>query len=329
MNSTKDRDLALLFTPNIVLSSSSILEDYQLNKKFNPPKDVTISLPPEIKQKYNQINIQNITIKEIEIYLLEFIHLLESNFSKDYLTCLYNNINELSINKRHLFNYTGYYDVGNNEIFLSHKNIIDAIFHELFHMSSSIYDKEKGIQYSGFEQFYEDDGYDIGEGLDEGYTELLTHRYFGQKYDIGLSYQFEVATVYKLENIIGQEKMSELYFHANLSGLIAYLEQYIARDEIINFIVNLDFICSKESQLHLIKNKKMQIAINEINVFLIKIFVKKLNKKLEDGLINKEKFDIEYRTFLTMFDSRVKIGNQFYKSLPEFNLKDNNDNLKR
>ena len=108
-------------------------------------------------------------------------------------------------------------------------------------MSSSFYRGE--IEYSGFHQFSLKSGlFNLGEGINKGYTELLRHRYFITENDGFESYTYEIDTADKIEKITGKEKMESLYLNADLPGLIQELKQFSSEEAIIKFISDVDFI---------------------------------------------------------------------------------------
>lgn len=83
-------------------------------------------------------------------------------------------------------------------IFADH-NLVDTgvIYHELFHFAS----RPNG-------------GHTFRRGLNEGYTEALTHRYFNKS---KVSYPDNVNYALELENIIGQDVMENAYSKGDIS----------------------------------------------------------------------------------------------------------------
>ena len=68
------------------------------------------------------------------------------------------------------------------------------IYHELFHMASSKFINKFKI-YCGFRQN------NIGRAINEGYTELLTYRYFSLDNSSSYTYEYLKIIVENLENI--------------------------------------------------------------------------------------------------------------------------------
>ena len=128
-------------------------------------------------------------------------------------------------------------------------------------MSSSCYRGE--IEYSGFHQFSLKSGlFNLGEGINEGYTELLRHRYFITENDGFESYTYEIDTADKIEKITGKEKMESLYLNADLPGLIQELKQFSSEEAIIKFISDVDFIFKNLDEKNSNYLKKEQLLTN-------------------------------------------------------------------
>lgn len=164
---------------------------------------------------------------------------------------------------------------------MSLNEYIENLYHELLHMSSTIIDNENKISYSGFYQTTKCDNKEIGIALDDAYTEILLSRLFkiNEKY---LSYEYEISITRIIEEIITKDKMINLYFTANLYDLIRILEEYNSRENIINFILELDKIYLLEEYPK--KNKSEIIRCHhKILNFITDIY---FNKLKQDILLN-------------------------------------------
>jgi hypothetical protein len=163
---------------------------------------------------------------------------------------------------------------------LKDENVID---HELLHMASTvcIYDE----YYSGFYQKNMMHKIELGNGLNEGYTQLLTERYF-IKHKHYNSYYLCKGFAYNLEQIIGRESMEKMYFRSDLYNLIRSLEKYDGEKNIIKFIANVDFICDHCDCMRSLKSKNTTKAIEDINAFLIKCYATKAKREYNEGLID-------------------------------------------
>lgn len=208
-------------------SQNSKLENHPTFKEI-PPESVTI--PSEIKQ--------NIMGNQLSKTIKEFVTTIEEKNNNLNLFFMYDNLRSLKLSKIHDFlftNISGLYFIDKNEIKLMTSSK-KTFFHELFHMASSF--KRNNIYYCGFMQHNGHTG-SIGSGINEGYTNLLVEHYFGLKIR---SYKNEVMIARQIENIIGREKMEQLYFQANLQGLIGELCKYSSLDEVLKLIQTVDYI---------------------------------------------------------------------------------------
>lgn len=269
-------------------------------------KSIPVRILPEQYLRYDDINFDNLISMKFGELFSRFANVILSKFHYVNLTNFYNNLNEIRIdlydlrtkNKYFHRGIFGYYDVKKNAIKLDEDYVSVIIFHELFHMASSVY--LNGNYYSGFRQYSSDDYTSIGKGLNEGYTQLLTERYFGHNDDFGKVYEYETFIVGKLEEIVGKFKMQELYLSANLYGLIKELNRYVSYEEIINFIRCLDFLNNN------LNNKTMLIfrmdtivkRIKIISSFLVKAYLIKLKKEEMCGILSNDNVVIKFDRYI-------------------------------
>ena len=248
------------------------------------PKNIkSVRFTPEIEEQINNYNPDNIS----EVYrdsVKLFLERIEKNFDKDSLKFLRRNISSLSVSKYNEVNRLKYraseetgaaYWVKENKVIIyEYDDILISIFHELLHMSSSMY--KDGINYSGFSQTGPRN-FRIGNGLNEGYTQLLCKRYFSDQ-KINNSYPYFVHYAKLLERIVGKDRMQSYYMSADLRSLIEDLKQYSSEEEIMRFINNLDFIFFEvgyfTSENHLIREELTNI-MQEINTFIVNAFIEK------------------------------------------------------
>lgn len=227
----------------------NISHNYKLIKESNS-KSLTCALTtPKVIKKYDNIDIIKIRRENFGEYIIKFINVIKKNFSNIDLSILYNNLSTISTSTKnynlsnfiHRTNVEGAYEPIENKIKLGKDNYYLTIFHELFHASSTIVDSKSNTIFSGFEQINMDNTYLIGEGINEGYTQYLTEKIFNNE-EVLKAYSYLVIIAMNVEKIIGKDKMQELYFSANLKGLIDCLLQYKSKEEIYKFINILDCI---------------------------------------------------------------------------------------
>lgn len=269
-------------------------------------KSIPVRILPEQYLRYDDINFDNLISMKFGELFSRFANVILSKFHYVNLTNFYNNLNEIRIdlydlrtkNKYFHRGIFGYYDVKKNAIKLDEDYVSVIIFHELFHMASSVY--LNGNYYSGFRQYSSDDYTSIGKGLNEGYTQLLTERYFGHNDDFGKVYEYETFIVGKLEEIVGKFKMQELYLSANLYGLIKELNKYISYEEIINFIRCLDFLNNNLNNKTTLIFRMDTIVkrIKIINSFLVKAYLIKLKKEEMCGILSNDNVVIKFDRYI-------------------------------
>ncbi len=267
----------------------------------------------------------NISNKKIDRAYLEnvrsFIERMRSVIPSENLKNMYANIESVSIKHTNRFEYNvgSYYDcIGNNIRVIDNHN---TLWHELLHLSSGVYDKKTDTEYNGFrvtkyKNFHFDLDFDIGRGFNEGYTQLLTERYFCDRKH-HLCYATEKYIVEAIERIIGRATMEKFYFNADLLGLIRELKKYTSEKEIFDFLNTLDYIneipecieqCKKKDKESL--RKTIIEKFKSVNHFIIKTTREK-DRKIELSVIKKvnicgEVYDIEPE----------KEIEQYYKKVP-------------
>lgn len=245
---------------------------------------------------------------------------MTENFKNEDLINFYNNINTLKVSyskfklKKFIFrtNTTGCYNIKNNLITVDENDTSKKLFHELFHMSSSIY--KNGLIYSGFYQTSLKTGLpNLGIGLNEGYTELLNRRYFVGNNNVVNSYEYEVFIAGRLEHIIGKEKMGSLYLNANLPGLIQELNKYSTEEEIMEFLSITDFILNHldDKKFKLFEKDMITNSLTNINKFLIKAYFKKLTY---------EQITTQLSNYVASLPSKLTSGKRVYKVISKEDL---------
>ena len=238
--------MPLIRTIIVFFATTKALDSYQLIRDYYPKNIKQVELPPDIMETVPHIDEKRILGLKYGEKVLQFAHKLIEVFPREVLNNFYYNISYVKIqdlNKKRLVfstNTVGTHDTMTNTIQIEEKHASATINHELFHMSSSKY--ENGVIYSGFSQTAGFFKRDIGDGINEGYTEVLTNRYFYPTINSSFTYSYLEDVAKHLEKIVGKEKMEELYLKADLLGLINELKQYATEDEIMEFLTSTDFI---------------------------------------------------------------------------------------
>ena len=262
---------------------------------------------------------------------MNFIKTVRKNIPDINLAIFLNNFNTLRVTNKDfkilnsIFNKSteGQYVPKSNTIELSKDTYNLTINHELFHVLTTVLDKDTDMLYCGFQQINRKNE-QIGIALNEGYTQYLTEKYFGDNTQYINAYVYEKRIAEILETIIGEEKMHSFYFNTDLNGLVQYLSNYESLDEIYRFINTLDFLQKHCNDKYLTKKSKniMKSGYEFVNIFLIKIALRKV-------FIDNIGFEISYDDIkqrllqiLTMIPETVKDGNNFYEIYSDEKIKE-------
>lgn len=170
------------------------------------------------------------------------------------------------------------YNYANNQINYTDISInFRSLYHELFHMASTVI--EGNTIFNGYlEETVEDLEHfntisERGRGLNEGYTELLSERYFNS----ATQYDLERLFVKQLEKIVGAEFLKEYYFKPHgIDALIEKLSEYINKEQALHLIELLDIynkLSGKKDE------KELQNIWDEIVDIFVCIYLVKIKKE--------------------------------------------------
>lgn len=293
MNSILSTDAGTLMLILMEIIAFKIVIKYSnrnlFNRKINEWED-TINLE-NIKEFLDEEYIKNLSFGPM---ILKYCHILVNVLDKENLKIFYHNINTM---KTLIYNIrlrdilmgqiqAGVYNYRNNSIKIV-KKFKFILPHELTHMASTIV-KDKRIILGGFHQIKNRRSW--GHGINEGYTQYFAEKYFKDDFpDMSSVYEIEMEIVKKLICVIGEKEMENLYFHANLGGLIMQIAKYSSLEEAKEFIVAVDFVRrfiysfpkSKEIK------RMLEIKLKQINFILLKCFLNKQNEERKLGVDEK------------------------------------------
>ncbi len=199
-----------------------------------------------------------------------------------------------------------------------------SLYHELFHVASAFI--EGSTIFNGYlEETVEDLKYfntvsERGMGLNEGYTELLSERYFNSATQCDLERLFAK----QLEKIVGAEFLKEHYFKPHgIDALIEKLSEYTNEGQTLHLIELLDIynkLLGKNNE------KELQNIWDEIVDIFVCIYLVKIKKEIStpEEATNKFYFFINCFTVCTLNKNGEVIVN-LYDSLKKCSLKYNLD----
>ena len=184
-----------------------------------------------------------------------------------------------------------------NEKRLKIQDLEDELTHELIHMATTR--QHKGHDFCGFKQ--NNDKYQLGVGLNEGYTEYLNRKYFSNNPQNG-SYRKERHIAIGIERIIGQKKMEQLFFASDLHGLVTELSKYAPTNEITKLIYKIDRMTINEEDLY-----------TEIKQDIVVLYTQKQLLGLKEKKITDEQFDkrVKYVTKAYLSDVLLSDDSEF------------------
>lgn len=314
-----------------IFNKVSILKNRYKLQKNNELGRLVILDPPMLIDKEHDNGIEQNYKEEVRKYLEKFIDKMEQNISNDNLVLMYNNLSSLKIEERDLYliilskiifpfskQYVGGgYSIISNKLTTYSKKMfqkkygdendlaLEGIYsHELLHMSSSY--KNKFKQCCGFEHIYAPFNLytrsQIGTGINEGYTELLNERIFGAENKGGI-YEFYKEVARLIEEVIGRNEMTDMYFNNDLKGLVSQLSIYTSINNTKKFILNLDSA---------IRNIK---RIEEIFSYLIVLFDNKIKKEMEIGKITYEEATVQYSKLKIDIKKLIMLANEIKNNI--------------
>ncbi len=307
----------------------NFVKPYNICKDYKPISISKITIPPKLNNESFDFNIKELMEIKYKDALLKFNEVMTTNFKDKDLYNYYNNIRSLNIKEKKftIENFifrsiiSGSYNSRKNEICIISEGKELTLYHELFHMASSRY--KNRVKYSGFHQSSIKMGiFSFGEGINEGYTELLSKRYFKNDILVSDSYEYLTFVAEKLEEIIGKDKMQSLYLNSNLKGLINELEKYIKEDEIMIFISDTDFLVNHLDDIKVKTNEKDRInkCLKNVNRFLIICYSKKLQRIKKIFGLSYSKFIENISIFISELTSGIKIGGIEYEVMSKYDF---------
>ena len=289
----------------------------EINKDIEIEKTDKIVMPPELISNHTGINYKNIISYEFSEEIAKFARIMTTNFSSENLVILYNNINDLKIEKIYMneflehikniifkrgtkdLNVAGY-NVFLNRVRIEEEYVDIDMPHELFHMASSVYDKEKKVLY-----------------INEGYTEWMVAKYYDESIlSDSTSYKYLCNVARNLDEIVGKDKMENLYLKANLKGLVEELVKYNSYDNVMHFISATDYLYHNLNESRKSKQEK-EVITNElkfINKFMIESITKSTALMYSDN-------EISIEDIVPIISKKIKNIHDVKTKKEDFNVK--------
>ena len=308
---------------NIAFPLVGVISEYKKLKivksmhRYTYAKHTDIVGQPALVMAKPEIDYSRIKNRKAAKIVEEFIGVLSNHFPPEVLDNFYRNINNTKLVKKFFHRLVqdngGFYDPEQKGGPMIQVEDYCNLYHELFHLASSIL--LGNIFISGFQQdVTKEDGKrtTIGSALNEGYTEVMSRRYFGSRHAmLKDAYVPQRIISERLEDIIGREKMEVFYLSGNLSGLIEELKKYASVEEIMSFLYAMDLTLSSH-EFSDEDYEKNQGLLKVINAFLVKTFDKKQTMRVANGEITDEERADESKKFVRGIITEATIGGRVY-----------------
>ena len=197
--------------------------------------------------------------------LAKYLKILDDKLTDCEKRTLHENLQTLKVCKKNFFSlsfHDGLYIPKENKILVA---TIDSLGHELLHMSSTKV-LPQDIYLIGYRYINRNANIDIGNGLNEGYTELLATRYFGCS-TLPFENKENVQIARLLECFFDNPQyMRYLYFNHDLNGFIDYMTTFAEKEEVIQLLIEIDELNDLNkliTPLYLMKSRLIQEKLNE------------------------------------------------------------------
>ena len=301
-NRLTDEELSLIAlkikTDGLVRIATMIPTRCYLNK--------LIQITGTIKKKPDTVEFDRYNItrylkfgEETNSIVREFIRKLEEHSDQININTLYKNLKSIRITKSGsslfekinkklgLTTSSGAYYLISNTIHLNTDedgNSKETVTHELLHLASTV--KQGTTIFSGFSQWNPITDFEIGRGINEGTTEFLNCLLFGYE---DSSYKELVYIVRGIANLIGTDKLMELYFNNDLKKLEEEISKYSSKEVARTLITGLDRLYNLRYEE--LTNRPLSVA-KELEENLISL-VANLNLKKQKELLDHNEISME------------------------------------
>ena len=203
-----------------------------------------------------------------------------------------------------------YYYPEPNKIVTNSKDINLQLSHELLHMASSTV--EGDIIYIGFHQTNKKDGYQIGEALNEGFTNSLDNRLFENlipgKKEIGKKiYPITTRICDNLEFTLETKRMLDCYFNADLKTIYNYLSRLMGKDTTLKFLYSFDALFRCGDECFKYKPRMLRLLYPDIQLFVAEALFTKTTDQYRIGTIGSNAYKAYLDLVKALLQDRITI----------------------
>lgn len=187
-----------------------------------------------------------------------------------------------------------------------------VLVHELLHLASKKYSKKDNYSYAGLQQKIKDKELVTGNSINEGCTEYFSFLITGECN----AYFNEVKIARLIELVVGQRKLSEAYFNADLKSLVDELIKFSDYETVNAFINYCDTIriCAGEYINKIeIDNHTSDITdydyAKKVYHEITRILFEMLKNKLSMVEVSNDEKMVLYNYFINICDTKKDFGN--------------------
>jgi len=315
-----------------------VIHNYYNDITENEKEGYYLKYLKKLKKMVTEEEKNKILAKINNIYVNKFIEIMKNNEKDVYLDNLYSNLRITKIIDcaiiqnliaKNSATYGGNYYVGGKIILLlgDKININDYVvnltpYHELLHLLTTKIENENVISIGVSSNTF-------AEAINEGYTEILTTRYFG----FLSKNEDETYNLYKwfakmIEEILGQNLFEKYYFEVNQDLFIKELAKYSNEKIVIDIISLLDYLFGNEDKIYTIEKElldnntaridELKMLYNESKMIRNIVFnnlIEIHKNKTKLLLDNKE---IDYETFLSIINDFQNKNEQIKSRVDNF-----------
>lgn len=293
-------------------------EDQSNYIKSNTVDYKTICTFVDTQESVYEIIESNKNLTNYRNYIYKFVNTLLGNNINIDLTIFKYNLKDLKIIEYEEDEYENLYGNSSaaiynpiyNEIAIKKcDNIEKYIYHEFGHLLNNTYIEEYNLSYS----FYNKSQDYLGKSLHEGFTNLFISEQFECNYSG--AYRFEQNYIKILYELLGEQKVKEIFLEGNVNDLINELDSlYSSELGFENIISSMDLNCLYDEAYNKELAKKDNWNNKDKKIeYLDKAY--ELKKSINRQLVSCEKQNIINK--LTTLNENGFDTNDFYLTLEE------------
>lgn len=282
--------------------------------------DVLKPLPKRINIKANEENIgcffnykKYVNFKQIcknlisidDDKLYSALDLFAKNHYK-YRDTLYYNLQTVSKEDIYSDDVIGFYLLEKDKNVIAYIELLDC-YHEFLHMASTSFDEKTETIYSGFGIVGNQNRLNYGEGITDGYIELLVGRELNNdkeitKYDddgnsyLVPTYFYSKTLARQLEIIVGKELLEDMFFKNGFNRLETFLMQYKNQKEVTQFFKNCDAATLASETNNIILNRMALQAQDFLFDICKNNYPDKLSELSKEKIIKEDKMGMHLTT---------------------------------